>query len=62
VECSDYFRPIHLQPFYRQTFGYGRGDFPVAESVGDRTVALPFCGRMRKQDVRLVVAILKRAL
>ncbi|MEO0081670.1 MAG: aminotransferase class I/II-fold pyridoxal phosphate-dependent enzyme [candidate division WOR-3 bacterium] len=62
VECGDYFRPIHLQPFYQAKFGYRRGDFPVAEAAGDRTVALPFWGRMTKEDVQAVTGILKRAL
>jgi perosamine synthetase len=62
VECSDYFRPIHLQPFYRREFGYGRGDFPVTERVGDRTIALPFYGRLTEKDVSFVVRTLKGVL
>jgi perosamine synthetase len=62
VECSDYFRPIHRQPFYRQEFGFRRGDFPVAEAAGDRTVALPFHGRMKHDDIKRVVAALQAAL
>ena len=35
------FIPVHLHPYYRETFGYKRGDFPDAEWVFDRTVSLP---------------------
>lgn len=60
IECGDYFRPIHLQPFYRRRFGYGPGDFPRAEAAGDRTIALPFFGRMTGAQVRQVAAALLR--
>lgn len=62
VAASDYFRPIHLQPSYRRQFEFGRGDFPVAEAVGDRTIALPFHTRLRSQVIRQVVKTLRRAL
>lgn len=42
IGCSNYFPPIHLQPFYVERFGYRRGAFPVCEALSDRTVALPF--------------------
>ena len=59
VQCSNYFQPIHLQPYYREAFGYRRGDFPVCEAVGDRTIALPFHTRMRRRDAARVVDALK---
>ncbi|MBL0921375.1 MAG: DegT/DnrJ/EryC1/StrS family aminotransferase [Phycisphaerales bacterium] len=42
IGASNYFPCIHLQPFYRKQFGFSPGDFPVAESVSARTIALPF--------------------
>lgn len=42
IGCSNYFAPIHLQPYYLERFGYAEGDFPVCEAVGARTIALPF--------------------
>ena len=62
IEASDYFRPIHMQPFYRREFGYGPGDFPVAEAVGNRTIALPFHSRLKTAEATRVVAALKEAL
>jgi len=49
-----YFTPIHLQPFYRQKFGYQRGDFPVTERLGDVSLALPFSGVMTEEQVDYV--------
>ncbi|MCC6581498.1 MAG: DegT/DnrJ/EryC1/StrS family aminotransferase [Phycisphaeraceae bacterium] len=59
VGCSNYFPCIHLQPFYRAQFGYDKGDFPVAESVSQRTLALPFFNRMDETRVELTVHTLK---
>jgi dTDP-4-amino-4,6-dideoxygalactose transaminase len=49
-----YFSPIHLQPFYRDRFGYRRGDYPAAEKLGDTSLALPFSGVMREDEVDFV--------
>jgi dTDP-4-amino-4,6-dideoxygalactose transaminase len=62
VPSRPYFTPIHLQPFYRQTFGYARGDFPVTEHLGDVSLALPFSGVMTEDQVDYVVAQLRVAL
>jgi perosamine synthetase len=59
IECSNYFYPIHLQPFYRDRFGYGEGDFPVAERVSSQTMALPFSSRLRENDAGRVAASLE---
>jgi len=61
VQCRPYFVPIHLQPFYRQK-GYTEGDFPVTESVGNRTIALPFFNNLSEQDIDTVVTTLQHAL
>ena len=50
VGAAPYFPCIHLQPYYRKTFGYSPGDFPVAEHVCHRTIALPFYTRLSPRD------------
>ena len=62
IACSNYFVPIHLQPFYVEEFGYGRGDFPVCEAVADRTVALPFHHQLSSEDVDRVCGELQNLL
>lgn len=54
VGASNYFPCIHLQPFYRQQFGFQKGDFPAAERASERTIALPFFPRMDETQVELV--------
>jgi len=54
IPSRPYFTPIHLQPFYRERFGYREGDFPVTESVARSTLALPFSGVMTEEQVEYV--------
>jgi perosamine synthetase len=42
IAAKAYLPCIHLQPFYRERFGFRGGEFPVAEQVAARSVALPF--------------------
>lgn len=58
VGAADYFPCIHLQPFYREQFNFGPGMFPIAESVSQRTIALPFYGSITASDVDIVCATL----
>jgi len=53
IGCSNYFPPIHLLPPYR-ALGYKPGDFPIAESVSHRTIALPFFNRLTEREIELV--------
>src|SRR6185369_12873699 len=41
VGASVHFIPLHLHPFYRDTFGFGPDDFPVATREYSREVSLP---------------------
>jgi perosamine synthetase len=54
VPSRPYFSPLHLQPFYREQFGFRPGDFPVTERVAASTRALPFSSRLSDDDVQYV--------
>jgi len=62
IPSRPYFTPIHLQPFYRQRFGYAPGDFPVTERVSASTLALPFFSNMSEKQVSAVCDILQEAI
>ncbi len=57
-----YFSPIHLQPYYRERFGYREGMLPVTEAVSQTTLALPFHTNMKEAEVERVVATLRKAV
>lgn len=48
------YRPIHLMQWFRRTWGYGEGAFPVAESWGEEVLSLPFYPGMTEDAVRQV--------
>ena len=52
---------MHLFGLYRQ-LGYSRGDFPVAEQIGDQTFTLPLFPAMTFDDVDRVVTVFKHLL
>jgi len=62
IGCRDYFQPIHLQPFIQERMGTKRGDFPIAEATGDRTIALPFFPQMTREQVLRVAEALSAAI
>lgn len=62
IQCGIYFQPIHLQPFYKKMFGYKSGDFPVAENISQRTIALPFYNNLKEREIDYVVKNLKAIL
>jgi len=62
IPVRPYFLPIHLQPFMVEKFGYRRDDFPVTEDLGERGLAIPFSGRMTRDQVVRVCDALKKAV
>lgn len=54
-----HYRAVHLYPYYQRMFGFKRGDFPVAESIGDRIVSLPLFPTMTEADQDRVVAAMR---
>jgi len=56
------FRAIHLLSYFKETFGYERGDFPNAESIGDRTISLPFYPQIREEEADYVVRQVLKAV
>jgi perosamine synthetase len=54
IASKAYLPCIHLQPFYRERFGYRGGEFPVAERVAARSLALPFFPAMTEGQVERV--------
>lgn len=62
VGCRPYFTPIHLQPFYRETFDYKEGDFPVTEKAGRTCLAIPFHNNLSVAEIDYVVERLREGI
>ena len=57
-----HYRAVHLQPFYRQTYGFKPGDFPNAEYLSDRVVSLPLFPKLTKDDTQDVIRAVQKVI
>lgn len=53
------YRAIHLLAWFANHKGHKRGDFPVAEAIGDATLSLPFFPAMPLADVDVVASAVR---
>lgn len=51
-----HYLPLHLHPYYRQKFGFRRGDFPEAEAFYDSALSLPLFPAMSDSDAERVIS------
>lgn len=54
IGCTVNFIPVHLHPYYRETFGYRPGMFPVAETAYEQMVSLPLHPGLSPHDIHRV--------
>ena len=62
IQVSNYFPPVHLQPFIAEQYGCKVGDMPVTDAVVKITIALPFHNNLTAGEVELVCEELKHCL
>jgi len=62
IASKAYLPCIHLQPFFRERFGFKGGEFPVAEQASSRSLALPFYTTMPEAQVDRACSALADAL
>jgi len=57
IGASVHFIPLHMHPYYQQTYGYQPDDFPVACHEYQREISLPIYSKMSDGDVEDVIAV-----
>ncbi len=62
IATSLHFQALHLQPYYRERYGFTRGMFPEAERVSDQVMSLPLGGATTDDEAWTVVGALRRAI
>jgi perosamine synthetase len=60
ISCSVHWRPLHLHPYYEQTFGWRAHDLPIASAEWKRLVSLPIFSAMKSEEIDAVVNAVKR--
>ncbi|HWN43898.1 MAG TPA: DegT/DnrJ/EryC1/StrS family aminotransferase [Thermoanaerobaculia bacterium] len=59
VGCSVHWRPLHLHPYYAETFGWRAEDLPAASAVWERIISLPLFPAMTDAEHEHVVAVVQ---
>ncbi len=55
IGTSVHFIPLHLHPYYRETYGYQPDGFPIANHEYQRVISLPIYSKMSDEDVEDVI-------
>ena len=59
IGTSVHFIPLHLHPYYRETFGYRPQDLPQASAAFERIVSLPLYPKMTEAQVQQVISAVR---
>jgi len=62
VASSVHFRALHLHSFYRERYGFTRGQFPHAESISDTVISLPLSASLTNEQIDHVISAVYDAL
>ena len=54
--------PVHLQPYYREKYGYAAGKCPVSESYYQRCLSIPLYAGLSENDVERVIEAVSMAV
>jgi perosamine synthetase len=59
IGASVHWMPLHMQPYYRETYGLRPEQFPVAAGLWPRLVSLPLFAGMTPEDVAYVAGAIR---
>lgn len=59
IRTSILYKPIHMQSLYVKLYGSKKDALPVAEELGEKSVALPMYNGMRKEEIKRVIEALQ---
>lgn len=62
IGCSVHYIPLHLQPYWRDTYQLKPEMFPVSQRLYERSVSLPIYTRMTDADVMRVARAIRHVL
>ena len=55
-----YFSPVHLTSFYKGTFGYDVGDYPVTEMISNQILSLPIYPTLKEKEIDYISGCIKQ--
>lgn len=54
IGANVYYIPLHYHPFYKETYGWKKGDAPVTEWIFERLINLPLYPSLTQKEVQYV--------
>ena len=57
-----YFTPVHLTTFYKEKFGYQKGDLPITEEISKKVITLPLYPRLKNNQMDYIIRSIKECL
>ncbi len=57
-----YFSPVHLTTFYKEKYGYRKGDLPRTEEISKRILTLPLYPRLKNNQMDYIIHSIKECL
>lgn len=62
IGAALHYQPLHMQPYYRDTYGYQPDHLPVACCIGESVLSLPLVPQMTQQDAQDVVDAVEKVM
>ena len=62
IGCSVHYIPLHLQPYWRDTYKLSTHDFPVSQKAYERMVSIPLYSKMTQAEVDRVISAVQSIL
>ncbi|MBA3872235.1 MAG: DegT/DnrJ/EryC1/StrS family aminotransferase [Anaerolineae bacterium] len=56
IGVSVHWIPLHMHPYYVQTYDYRPEDYPIASDIGMRVISLPIYSKMVDMDIEDVIS------
>ena len=53
------YRSVSMLKYYKETFGFKRGVFPVSERIGDETISIPLYSKLKNSEVNYIIKAVK---
>ena len=62
IGCSVHYIPLHLQPYWRDTYKLKTGSFPVSQKAYERMVSIPLYSKMTQSEIDRVIKTVQSIL
>jgi UDP-4-amino-4,6-dideoxy-N-acetyl-beta-L-altrosamine transaminase len=60
VNLQVHYIPIHFQPYYKNKYGFKRGDFEISKQFYEKEVSLPIYPDLKTEDVKNICKLIKK--